>query len=354
MQTNKVELVEFELTSEDDSEEKTATLPAKTATLPVFTPQVPGDALSGGAEPHKVIEPVRDTIAQISLKLLTTMVGTAQALPLPGLSRATDERLTGKADEPRNVRFYRRLRFIRRFEETLLALFDEGLLNGTTHCCIGQEADSVGVVEHLEQGDHIFSNHRCHGHYLARTGDARGLLLEIMGHAEGVCGGIGGSQHICAPGFKSNGIQGGIVPTAAGIALAEKLRQSDRVSTVFIGDGTLGEGMVYETLNLASLWKLPLWIVLENNGWSQSTPLALNFAGSMAGRFDAFNIPVPRWRPRTCSRSRPWPLRRSLSSGGSGRLECCSYTRTDCATIQRTTITALLMKSAAVTRRSRW
>ena len=104
MQTNKVELVEFELTSEDDSEEKTATLPAKTATLPVFTPQVPGDALSGGAEPHKVIEPVRDTIAQISLKLLTTMVGTAQALPLPGLSRATDERLTGKADEPRNVR----------------------------------------------------------------------------------------------------------------------------------------------------------------------------------------------------------------------------------------------------------
>ena len=175
--------------------------------------------------------------------VVTTMVGTAQALTLPGLSRATDERLTGKADEPRNVRFYRRLRFIRRFEETLLALFDEGLLNGTTHCCIGQEADSVGVVEHLEQGDHIFSNHRCHGHYLARTGDARGLLLEIMGHAEGVCGGIGGSQHICAPGFKSNGIQGGILPTAAGIALAERLRQSDRVSAVFIGDGTLGEAI---------------------------------------------------------------------------------------------------------------
>ncbi len=116
------------------------------------------------------------------------------------------------------------------FEETLLALFDEGLLNGTTHACIGQEADCVGVIEHLRDGDHIFSNHRCHGHYLARTGTRCGLLAEIMGKPEGVCGGIGGSQHLCAPGFKSNGIQGGIVPTAAGIALAMKLAGDRRGS----------------------------------------------------------------------------------------------------------------------------
>jgi TPP-dependent pyruvate/acetoin dehydrogenase alpha subunit len=203
-----------------------------------------------------------------------------------------DPRLVGAADEPRNARLYRRLRFIRRFEETLLSLFDEGVLNGTTHCCIGQEADSVGIFEHLEPGDHVFSNHRCHGHYLAQTGDARGLLHEIMGLPAGVCGGIGGSQHICAPDFKSNGIQGGIVPAAAGIALARKLSGSDRVSVVFIGDGTLGEGVVYETLNMAALWKIPLWIVLEDNGWSQSTPLSLNFAGSMRSRFEAFGIPV--------------------------------------------------------------
>ncbi len=203
-----------------------------------------------------------------------------------------DDRLVGKPGEARDLRLYRRMRFIRRFEETLLQLFEEGLLNGTTHCCIGQEADSVAIMEHLLPGDHVFSNHRCHGHYLARTGDALGLLAEIMGKSAGMCGGIGGSQHISAPGFKSNGVQGGIVPAAAGLAWAEQLRGSDHTSVVFIGDGTLGEGLVYETLNIASLWKLPLWIVLEDNGWSQSTPLAANFAGDMEARFTAFGLPV--------------------------------------------------------------
>jgi acetoin:2,6-dichlorophenolindophenol oxidoreductase subunit alpha len=196
--------------------------------------------------------------------------------------------------ERRDVVLYRKMRFIRRFEETLLALFEQGLLQGTTHACIGQEADSVGVMEHVEDGDHVFSNHRCHGHYLARTGDAVGLLAEIMGKRSGICAGIGGSQHICSrsAGFKSNGIQGGIVPTAAGIAMAEQLKGSDRISLVFIGDGTLGEGLVYETMNMAALWKLPLFVVLEDNGWSQSTPLHLNLAGSMRARFEAFGLPV--------------------------------------------------------------
>lgn len=203
-----------------------------------------------------------------------------------------DPRLFGVPDEDDDALLYRRMRFIRRFEEKLLALFEEGILNGTTHCSIGQEADAVAVMKHLREGDHVFSNHRCHGHYLARTGDALGLYAEIMGKEAGVCQGIGGSQHICAPGFKSNGIQGGIVPTAAGIAWAQKLSKSDDLSVVFIGDGTLGEGVVYETLNIASLWSLPLWIVLEDNGWSQSTPLATNFAGDMAARFTAFGLDV--------------------------------------------------------------
>jgi TPP-dependent pyruvate/acetoin dehydrogenase alpha subunit len=202
------------------------------------------------------------------------------------------EALLGSEDDSRNEAWYRRMRFIRRFEERLLELFEEGLLNGTTHACIGQEADSVAVMEQLGPEDHVFSNHRCHGHYLARTGDARGLLAEIMGRADGVCGGIGGSQHLAAPGFKSNGVQGGIVPAAAGIALAHQLSGSDAISVVFIGDGTLGEGIVYETLNLASLWRLPLLIVLEDNGWSQSTPSHMNLAGTMRGRFEAFGIAV--------------------------------------------------------------
>ncbi|AEV84019.1 pyruvate dehydrogenase E1 component subunit alpha [Actinoplanes sp. SE50] len=203
-----------------------------------------------------------------------------------------DERLTGFAGEPLAHRRYRRMRFIRRFEETLLQLFEEGALNGTTHACIGQEADAVAVTEHLAAGDHIFSNHRCHGHYLAHSGDALGLLAEIMGKDAGVCRGMGGSQHICAPGFKSNGVQGGIVPNAAGIALAHQLAGSDAVSVVFIGDGTLGEGVVYETLNMAALWKLPLLVVCEDNRWAQSTPIAANLAGDMAARFAAFGVPV--------------------------------------------------------------
>ncbi|WP_144119819.1 thiamine pyrophosphate-dependent dehydrogenase E1 component subunit alpha [Catellatospora sichuanensis] len=203
-----------------------------------------------------------------------------------------DERLTGYARESRNERLYRRMRFIRRFEETLLSLFDQGELNGTTHACIGQEADAVAVMEHLRDGDHVFSNHRCHGHYLAQSGDAVGLLAEIMGKDAGVCRGLGGSQHICAPGFKSNGVQGGIVPAAAGIALANQLSGSDAISVVFIGDGTLGEGAVYETLNIAALWRLPLLVVCEDNAWAQSTPVSANLAGSMRHRFEAFGIPV--------------------------------------------------------------
>ncbi len=203
-----------------------------------------------------------------------------------------DPRFAGTPEETREATFYRCMLAIRRFEETLLGLFDEGLLNGTTHCCIGQEANCVAVMEHLREEDHVFSNHRCHGHYLARTWDALGLLAEIMGKEAGICGGLGGSQHICAPGFKSNGVQGGIVPVAAGIALAKSLRSSDSLSVVFIGDGTLGEGVVYETLNIASLWKLPLLIVCENNEWSQSTPRQSNMWGEAQGRFAAFGLPV--------------------------------------------------------------
>ena len=206
---------------------------------------------------------------------------------------ATDVRLTGRSDEPRAERLYRRMFFLRHFEQSLLDLFETGALNGTTHACIGQEADAVAVIEHLREGDHIFSNHRCHGHFLAWTGDAYGLMCEIMGKPEGVCGGIGGSQHLWAPGFKSNGIQGGIVPAAAGIGLANRLSgDAGALSVVFIGDGTLGEGAVYETLNIAKLWLIPMVVVLEDNGWSQSTPSTVNFAGDMRKRFEAFDIPT--------------------------------------------------------------
>ena len=190
---------------------------------------------------------------------------------------------------------YARIALIRAVEERLLSLFSEGKLFGTTHTCIGQETCAFAVIEALDRSrDLVFSNHRCHGHYLMYSDDAEGLIAEIMGRATGVCGGRGGSQHLCAGGFFSNGVQGGIVPVATGMALAEKMKKSGVVTTVFLGDGTLGEGAIYEAMNIASLWKLPLLFVLEHNQYAQSTPTANTIAGDVLARAEAFGIATDR------------------------------------------------------------
>ncbi|HKZ55051.1 MAG TPA: thiamine pyrophosphate-dependent dehydrogenase E1 component subunit alpha [Anaerolineales bacterium] len=186
---------------------------------------------------------------------------------------------------------YRRMLRIRRFEETVLDSFTRGLLHGTTHTYIGQEANAVGVLAWREQGDVVVSNHRCHGHFLAYGGGLRTLAAELMGRATGVCGGRGGSQHIHWQDFYSSGILGGTLPLAVGMAFAEKAHGLGRIVFVFLGDGALGEGAVYESLNMASLWHLPLLIALENNGYAQSTPIRLSMAGEIALRFRAFGIP---------------------------------------------------------------
>jgi len=193
-------------------------------------------------------------------------------------------------DDPILERLYAQMVLIRRFEERVLELFAAGELFGTTHCYIGQEANAVGIINHLAPRDIIFSSHRCHGHFLARTGKADLLMAELMGRATGLVGGRGGSQHICYENFYSNGVQGGIVPTATGMALAEKMQRTGAIATVFMGDGTLGEGLVYEAFNLASLWKAPILFVIENNRWSQSTPVEKQLAGSMLDRGRAFGI----------------------------------------------------------------
>jgi len=183
---------------------------------------------------------------------------------------------------------------IRGVERRLLDLFAEGKLFGTVHTCIGQEWSGIAVAENLVDGDVIFTSHRGHGHFLARTGDVGGLIAEVMGKQAGVCGGRGGSQHVCSGGVYSNGIQGGIVPVTAGIALAHKLRGDGRIAVVFIGDGTLGEGAVYETLNVASKWDLPLLVVQENNRYAQSTPQCQTLAGDIEARAAAFGIDSAR------------------------------------------------------------
>lgn len=179
---------------------------------------------------------------------------------------------------------------IRFFEERLLQLFRTQRLSGTTHTYIGQEAIAVGALRHLQPGDAVLTAHRCHGHYLAAGGNARALFLEIIGDRAGICRGVGGSQHLHFDNFYSNGIQGGIGPVATGLALARRITGQPSLAVCFLGDGTLGEGALYEALNMASLWRAPVLFILENNRYAQSTPVTLNLAGSMPARFRAFGI----------------------------------------------------------------
>mgnify|MGYP001164950242 CR=1 FL=1 len=187
---------------------------------------------------------------------------------------------------------YKKMLLIRKFEELLLDLFSRGKLFGTTHTYVGQEAIAVSVMAHLKKSDIVFSNHRCHGHFLAKENDPEGLLAEIMGRNKGVCGGRGGSQHLHKNNFYSNGIQGGIVANSLGMAFSEKYKKTENIVVVFIGDGTWGEGILYESLNLASLWSVPLLVIVENNKYAQSTPIEFNLSGSIIKRVQSFDIEV--------------------------------------------------------------
>jgi TPP-dependent pyruvate/acetoin dehydrogenase alpha subunit len=187
---------------------------------------------------------------------------------------------------------YRQMARIRCFEETVLAEFKRGVFAGTTHTSLGQEANAVGVISCLDQKDIVFSNHRCHGHFLAYGGDMRALFAEMMGKATGVSGGRGGSQHLHWRNIFSSGIQAGSTPFAVGAALAEVRKGTGAVITAFIGDGTLGQGILYESLNLSSLWHAPVLWVLEDNAIAQTTPTVLAMAGRIDLRFTAFDIPV--------------------------------------------------------------
>lgn len=188
----------------------------------------------------------------------------------------------------------RSLALIRGFEQLLLDLFSAGELDGTTHTCMGQEFVPVAVSPLLKDEDFVFSNHRGHGHYLARYDDPEGLLAEIMGREGAICGGMGGSQHIKRSNYLSTGVQGESVGVAVGVALSAKQRQTGGLALAYIGDGTWGQGLVYEALNLASLWKVPLAVVVENNGIAQTTPITLNLAGTIEARARAFDVEYTR------------------------------------------------------------
>lgn len=186
---------------------------------------------------------------------------------------------------------FEKMLLINAVERELLRLFDTGLLRGTVHTCIGQEGVAAGVVGALDPSrDVVCSNHRGHGHYIAHTDDCLGLIAEVMGRTEGVCRGVGGSQHLHARNFYSNGVLGGMSPVATGIAFAEKAKGEGGIVVVFMGDGSLGEGVIYESFNMASLWQLPIMFVVEANGYAQSTAVADEQAGQIADRAKSFGI----------------------------------------------------------------
>jgi TPP-dependent pyruvate/acetoin dehydrogenase alpha subunit len=206
---------------------------------------------------------------------------------------ATDTRLT-VTDRASSLAEHYRVAFgIRSCERLLLDQFTLGRIGGTTHTCIGQEVVAVAVTAALDRTrDCVFSNHRGHGHFLAYCGEVFPLLAEIFGRPDGVCGGHGGSQHLHWRNFYSNGVQGGTVGNAVGVALAEKTKRSGAVTCAWLGDGTFGEGLVYEAMNIASLWRLPIVFAIEANGIAQTTPTGLQLAGSLAARCTAFDIPA--------------------------------------------------------------
>ncbi|OGV72825.1 MAG: hypothetical protein A3K19_28530 [Lentisphaerae bacterium RIFOXYB12_FULL_65_16] len=168
---------------------------------------------------------------------------------------------------------YHQMLLIRFFEEALSDLFTKNLVGGTAHFCIGQEACAVGVISAARPTDWIVSNHRGHGHLLARGVEPYRVMAELLGRRDGCCRGRGGSQHMSAMAqcfLGTNGITGGGLPIGTGAALALKYQNSDGIVLVFFGDGASNQGTFHESLNMASLWGLPVLYVCENNRYSMS------------------------------------------------------------------------------------
>ena len=164
---------------------------------------------------------------------------------------------------------------IRAFEERVLELVSSRQMEGLIHLSIGQEAVAAGVCELLRADDVIFTGHRGHGHFVARGADMRGMMAELFGRASGLCAGKGGSMHLVQADLGllgATGVVGGNVPLALGAALAIQERGSDAVAVVFFGDGAAQAGHFLESLNLVSLWQLPVLLVCENNGYAEFTP----------------------------------------------------------------------------------
>ena len=218
---------------------------------------------------------------------LTTATGDAAALAnLPELYRRLPIGALREA--------LRKMHLIRRFEESAEEAYMRGLIHGTMHLSIGQEASAVGMCMPLSDTDYITSTHRGHGHCISKGAEVRRMFAEFFGRETGYCRGRGGSMHIADPArgnLGANGIVGGGIPIAVGAALSAKRRGSDAVVMSFFGDGANNEGAFHEALNMASVWKLPVIFVCENNQYGMSTSTARSTAVKhIAERAAAYNM----------------------------------------------------------------
>jgi pyruvate dehydrogenase E1 component alpha subunit len=188
---------------------------------------------------------------------------------------------------------YARMALIREFEKAAYRAYERDELEGTIHASIGQEAVAVGVAAALNEDEKMLSHHRGHGHALAKGVDPRGLMAELFGRADGVCGGKGGSMHIADVGcgfLGSLAVVGSSIPLAVGVALATR-----GVCVVFFGDGGVNQGVLYESMNLAAIWRLGVVFVCENNSYAITTPAEKVTAGEgMQARARAFGLSALR------------------------------------------------------------
>jgi TPP-dependent pyruvate/acetoin dehydrogenase alpha subunit len=192
------------------------------------------------------------------------------------------------------LRMYRGMQEIRLFEDAANELYTSAIMPGLAHLYSGEEAIAVGVCQALRNEDYITSTHRGHGHCLAKGAVLDRMFAELLGKKAGYCKGKGGSMHIADPdtgNLGANAIVGGSAGIATGAAFSAKRLGTDQVSVCFFGDGALGQGFLYETMNMAALWKLPVIYVCENNLYNEYTHNSETLAGDIVGRGPAFGVP---------------------------------------------------------------
>src|ERR1700746_4068400 len=209
------------------------------------------------------------------------------------MTTATERAGTAAVEVAQHLRFYRQMLAIRLFEEHVNDLYTRALMPGLAHLYVGEEAVAVGVCEALRPDDYITSTHRGHGHCLAKGASPNLMFAELLGKEAGYCKGKGGSMHIADPATGNmgvNAIVGGSVGIATGAALSAKRLGNGRVAVCFFGEGALGQGSLYEVMNLAQLFKLPVIYVCENNLYTEYTHFTETTAGDILTRATAFGL----------------------------------------------------------------